>query len=115
MQDLRSHAAGAADYVALFAAVVARELAASAVGVGGLAEGVKYHVDGLGAEGEGHGEIPVVGDEDVGPGPHAVDASHLRGLVALAGDEEVDLALPTQQPQPLRHGARGEHVAVDGD
>ena len=41
-------------------------------------------------------QVPVVGDEDVGPGSHAVDAADLCGLVPFTGDEEVDLSLPTQ-------------------
>ena len=101
--------------VQIFAAVVARELTPAAVGVGGLAEGVKHHILRLRTHGKGHGQVTVVGDEDVGAGPHAVHASDLRSLVAFAGDEEVDLSLPAEQPEPLRHGARREHVTVDGD
>ena len=115
VEDLRGDAARATYDVQIFAAVVARELTPAAVGVGGLAEGMKHHILRLRTHGKGHGQVTVVGDENVDAGPHAVHASDLRRLVAFAGDEEVDLSLSPEQPEPLRHGARREHVAVDSD
>ena len=115
VEDLGGDAARSADDVPFFAAVVAGELTPAAVGVGGLAEGMKHHILRLRTHGKGHGEVTVVGDKDVGAGPHAVDTAHLRRLVAFAGDEEVDLSLPSEQPEPFRNGARREHVTVDGD
>ena len=100
------------DDVVRRAAVVAGHLASTGRHVVGLGEVGGDDVLGAHAEGHGRGDRAVVRRHPVGAAAHRPGGRDLRALVALAADDEGDLARALHEPHPLVHGAGEQHGAV---
>ncbi len=112
VQDLRGHRRRKRQDVAVAIAVVAGHLATAGAGVACLGELGEHDLARGHAEGDQARDGAVIGNEPVEALAHAIGDRDLRALVALAADDEGDLAGAVEDPHALVQRPRERHQPV---
>ena len=112
----RGHHVGDLDHLVLYVGPLEGELAAPAIYVSLLAHVGEHGFQGGEAGHHLEGQAAIVGEEEAVPVlVGRKDATHLGGLVALAGGYDGHLALAVEGPYALVQGTDGHQPTVEVD